>query len=357
MSSSVGIDNTTGDVSGVGISGSGNIIGKDTKVEVNGDYIVINNPSKEAIVALKNFLKVPTEISQKNDLKDTEKIQQSKAAEPVADYLVNLMDKVETDAGTKPAGIKVGELNVSSNDVMIRKYMLEGNKFFFKGDYDNAISRYEDVISIDPYYAEAWYNEGNAYEELKRYDQAIRCYDKATQIDPSYSNAWYSKGDLINRKMSKQKFVISLAASLTFLFLFTAFIPLAVAPVNYLGENVLDVTIYESLLMYLPIVLFSLPAIILFFFFWQREGNVYFKKIQRMRRRLVIKVSAVAIIILWGISVLEFDQNIFNYSNFYATLAPVIISAIVTVNFALFLWNSRGKGDEFLDKATQLGHI
>jgi hypothetical protein len=63
MGSPVDIDNTEGDIIGTSVSGSGHTIRKNSKVEVQGDYIVINNPSKEAITALEDFRKVPTGIS------------------------------------------------------------------------------------------------------------------------------------------------------------------------------------------------------------------------------------------------------------------------------------------------------
>ena len=360
---SIDIDGTNGDVIGTGLSGKVNIAGKEVTYTytVKDNIININNPSSEIIKDLEKILKeVPLEVSssKKKDVRVTEKIEESKAAEPVVNDVVDLMNKVKVDAGRKPDGIKAGALNVSSDDVMIRKSMLEGNKYFFKGEYNTALTHYEEVTGIDPYYAEAWENKGNVLEELKNYDQAIRCYDKAIQINPSYGNAWYSKGDLLNRRRSQQKFLISLATSLTFLLLFVIFIPWAASMGEIDFGFAFGLFVWDSLGHYLPLILISAPTIVLFFFFWYREGAAYYKEMTVNRRRIIILTCTAILVFGWALSFRNWDNFLnrtgFDMSEFFPSLQFIIISAVVTVNLVLFLWNTRGEGDRFLNRANDL---
>jgi len=70
-----------------------------------------------------------------------------------------------------------------------------------EGNYDKAIECYQKAITIDPDYADAYYNLGLAYKDKGNYDKAIECWQKAIDINPdnavTYNNmglAYYSKG-------------------------------------------------------------------------------------------------------------------------------------------------------------------
>ncbi len=61
--------------------------------------------------------------------------------------------------------------------------------------YNDAISWFEKAITIDNYYAEAYYNKGLCYELLKKYNIAREDYKKALELKPGYKKAM----DGINR--------------------------------------------------------------------------------------------------------------------------------------------------------------
>ncbi|MFA5221997.1 MAG: DUF3821 domain-containing protein, partial [Methanoregula sp.] len=69
----------------------------------------------------------------------------------------------------------------------------EAKEWFLKGltastqyaRYNESLEYFDNALTIDPGFAEAWYAKGVALHNLKRYDEAILCYDRALAIDPS----------------------------------------------------------------------------------------------------------------------------------------------------------------------------
>ena len=64
---------------------------------------------------------------------------------------------------------------------------------------------YDEVIRIDPTYAEAYCNKGyklillywligSIFGSLKKYDEAIQMYDEAIKINPKDVEAYFKKG-------------------------------------------------------------------------------------------------------------------------------------------------------------------
>jgi tetratricopeptide (TPR) repeat protein len=48
--------------------------------------------------------------------------------------------------------------------------------------YEQAITSYDKVITIDPDDADAWYNKGDALNSLGKSDEAEKCYDKSKEL-------------------------------------------------------------------------------------------------------------------------------------------------------------------------------
>src|SRR5664279_1277626 len=71
-------------------------------------------------------------------------------------------------------------INASSNQLIIA-----ANDFYIKGNYDNAIKGYEQVLNTGYESAELYYNLGNAYYKSKKIDHAILNYERAILLDPS----------------------------------------------------------------------------------------------------------------------------------------------------------------------------
>ncbi|MEP0771233.1 tetratricopeptide repeat-containing serine protease family protein [Trichocoleus sp. ST-U1] len=73
-------------------------------------------------------------------------------------------------------------------------FINEGNDFYIKQSYDDALAAYDKAIALKPDYSVAWYNRGIALRNLKRYEDAIASYDKAIALKPDDADAWTSRG-------------------------------------------------------------------------------------------------------------------------------------------------------------------
>ena len=62
-----------------------------------------------------------------------------------------------------------------------------------KGDFQQAIHNYTQVIALTPNHAGTYYNRGNAYSELKDYSSAIRDYTQAIALNPRFEMAYNNR--------------------------------------------------------------------------------------------------------------------------------------------------------------------
>ena len=74
-------------------------------------------------------------------------------------------------------------------------YLLTGNDYFQKGQYQLAFINYNKAIELDPFYSDAYNNRGAVYSDLKKYELAIADYNQAIKLDPSFSEAYYNRGN------------------------------------------------------------------------------------------------------------------------------------------------------------------
>ncbi len=59
-----------------------------------------------------------------------------------------------------------------------------GKKHLDEGDYNNALSFFDQALSIEPINADLWNLKGIALRSLGRYDEASDCYNKSLEIEP-----------------------------------------------------------------------------------------------------------------------------------------------------------------------------
>ena len=59
-----------------------------------------------------------------------------------------------------------------------------GKKYLDEGDYNNALSFFDQALSIEPINADLWNLKGIALRSLGRYDEAADCYNKSLEIEP-----------------------------------------------------------------------------------------------------------------------------------------------------------------------------
>ena len=59
-----------------------------------------------------------------------------------------------------------------------------------RGQFEQAVPRYEEALRLNPVHAQTWHNLGVAYARTERLPQAIVAYQTALAIDPGYAEAW-----------------------------------------------------------------------------------------------------------------------------------------------------------------------
>ncbi|GAB3945000.1 hypothetical protein GCM10028805_13380 [Spirosoma harenae] len=75
--------------------------------------------------------------------------------------------------------------------------MLLGDAYFLKNDGGNAITKYENALTIDGKLAEADYKIGRLYLRGKNYKEAQSYFNKAIQIDPEFSPTYRALADAL----------------------------------------------------------------------------------------------------------------------------------------------------------------
>jgi tetratricopeptide (TPR) repeat protein len=75
----------------------------------------------------------------------------------------------------------------------------KGQSFLDLDQAQEALSVFNDVLTIDPGHTETLVKKGETLERLGRLDDAIRCYDAAIAADANFTVAYLHKGGLFNR--------------------------------------------------------------------------------------------------------------------------------------------------------------
>jgi Flp pilus assembly protein TadD len=69
---------------------------------------------------------------------------------------------------------------VTKIQVLIQK----GTENLQNGNFENALSFFEQALLLKPDDPDLWNNKGIALRSLGRYDEASDCYNKSLQLDP-----------------------------------------------------------------------------------------------------------------------------------------------------------------------------
>lgn len=112
----------------------------------------------------------------------------------------------------------------------------QGNNFYFRRDYQNAVNSYTNAINIQPNFAEAYNNRGNAYVQLQNYSQALQDLQNAARLNSVDSRIYNNLGNVYlmqqnyNSAIKAYSQAINLNSNL-----FTAYFNRALA-YSYLGQ-------------------------------------------------------------------------------------------------------------------------
>ncbi len=73
-------------------------------------------------------------------------------------------------------------------------YLIQGNKSFQQGEYEDAIANYDQAIQREPKAARAYNNRGVAKHNLGRYADAIADYNKTIELKPGLASPYNNLG-------------------------------------------------------------------------------------------------------------------------------------------------------------------
>ena len=59
-----------------------------------------------------------------------------------------------------------------------------GKKYLDDGNYNDALSFFDQALSLEPTNPDFWNLKGVALRSLGRYDEASYCYNKSLEIEP-----------------------------------------------------------------------------------------------------------------------------------------------------------------------------
>jgi tetratricopeptide (TPR) repeat protein len=170
-----------------------NLVAKSIHVDGN---LVINNSTLEDRETLKKIQGISTELNAiEKGIMSREEFNGLRQA---VIEIKNLLEK------NRAYWIKADDVQVSLTVLSVKLIILKGNEYLGKHVYSMALDYYDQVVKIDPNYADAWNNKGIALHNMRRYKEAIECYDMAIKINPNYADAWNNKGVSLG-KLGKYK--------------------------------------------------------------------------------------------------------------------------------------------------------
>lgn len=97
-------------------------------------------------------------------------------------------------AGNYDAAITAFTQAITLDPAYAEAYYNRGIAYKDKGDIGKAITDYTKAIALDPAKAQYYNNRGNAYTKLAQYDQAITDYTKAIALSSNFSEAYMNRG-------------------------------------------------------------------------------------------------------------------------------------------------------------------
>ena len=74
------------------------------------------------------------------------------------------------------------------------RFLLKGNEKMEENDPKTALGFYQEAISLDSTYSDAYFNKGMAHLRLNQLEEAIADFSKAVQFKPDYYEAFFQRG-------------------------------------------------------------------------------------------------------------------------------------------------------------------
>ena len=71
----------------------------------------------------------------------------------------------------------------------INDLVLQGNCFLESGNFDEALSFFEQAVLLDPKNPDLWNYKGVALRSLGRYGESMDCFNNSLKLDPRDRNS------------------------------------------------------------------------------------------------------------------------------------------------------------------------
>ena len=71
----------------------------------------------------------------------------------------------------------------------IEELVSKGQLLLEDGEFEQALSFFEQALLLDQDNAELWNHKGVALRSMGRYDEALECFNKSLEIDPRDNTA------------------------------------------------------------------------------------------------------------------------------------------------------------------------
>jgi eukaryotic-like serine/threonine-protein kinase len=101
------------------------------------------------------------------------------------------------DAGEYQQAISAFDQAITNNSNFAQAWT---NKGFAQGKLDSHLEKFSScaqATDIDPGFAEAWNCRGLARFDLKQYEKALQEYNQAIAVDPEFYRGWFNKGQVL----------------------------------------------------------------------------------------------------------------------------------------------------------------
>ena len=83
------------------------------------------------------------------------------------------------------------------------------------GQLDEAVNAFQNILSIKPNHADAYYNMGNALKAQGKLEESIASYTKAVSLQPDYTDAYYNMGNALKIQGKMEQAIASYKKALS----------------------------------------------------------------------------------------------------------------------------------------------
>jgi tetratricopeptide (TPR) repeat protein len=77
------------------------------------------------------------------------------------------------------------------------------------GDLESAIAYWNQALTADENFTQAWHNRGSALAYLKHFEEAVKSFDRAISLDVNYHQSWNDRGNALYCLQRWQEAVVS----------------------------------------------------------------------------------------------------------------------------------------------------